>query len=299
MKVLCVGHSSYDISMPISDFPKENTKNRLASKIECVGGPSLTASLLLGKWDTEVYLTSVIGNDIYGDAVIKALKENNVNTDYIIRKEEIETTRTFILVNEKNASRTLFNVKSPIEVSENIEYKIEPDIILVDGEHYNLAVSAIKKFPNAIRVIDAGKYNQEIVKIARICDYVVCSKEFAELASKEKIDFSDADSLKRVFNNLEKEFPGNILITIEEKGCIYKLEDKIKMMSGIKVRAKDTTSAGDIFHGAFVYGLSKNLPLEKCLKIANIAAGLSVKVMGSSVSIPDVVEVYKIYEKNR
>ena len=53
------------------------------------------------------------------------------------------------------------------------------------------------------------------------------------------------------------------------------------------------------FAGAFVYGLTRNLPLEKCLKIANIAAGMSVKKVGASNSIPDVEEVYKIYEKNR
>ena len=71
------------------------------------------------------------------------------------------------------------------------------------------------------------------------------------------------------------------------------------MMSGIKVNANDTTGAGDIFHGAFAYGIAKKLPLEKCLKISNIAAGVSVKTLGSSISIPDVEEVYKIYEKNR
>ena len=94
-------------------------------------------------------------------------------------------------------------------------------------------------------------------------------------------------------------YKANIIITLENKGCLYKIEDKIKLMSGIKVHAIDTTSAGDIFHGAFIYGLTKNLPLEKCLKIANIAAGLSVKIPGSSNSIPDIMKVHSIYEKNK
>ena len=46
MKVLCIGHASYDISMFTEGFPKENTKYRLNDKVECPGGPALTASLL-------------------------------------------------------------------------------------------------------------------------------------------------------------------------------------------------------------------------------------------------------------
>ena len=169
----------------------------------------------------------------------------------------------------------------------------------MDGEHFSLAKNAIQKYPNAIKIIDAGKVTEETISLCAVCDYIICSKEFAELATKERIDYNEPDTLKVVLNKLESMFKGIIIVTQEEKGCLYKVEDKIKMMSGLKVFAKDTTGAGDIFHGAFTYGLSKQLPIEKCLKIANIAAGISVKTIGSSNSIPEVEEVYKIYEKNR
>lgn len=299
MKVLCIGHASYDISMPVEGFPKENTKYRLKEKIECPGGQALTAALLLGTWDVEVYFTGVIGNDYYGKVIIEEMKKRNVNSDYVITLNNMETTKTFVLINKLNASRTLFNVLPNILGLKPRNYNFEPDIILMDGDHFSLAEEAIQKYPKAIKIIDAGKVTEEVTRLCRFCDYIVCSKEFAELITKERINYNEPDSLKVVLNKLSELYKGQIIITQEEKGCLYKIDDKIKMMSGLKVFAKDTTGAGDIFHGAFTYGLTRNLPLEKCLKIANIAAGISVKTIGSSNSIPEVEEVYKIYEKNR
>ncbi len=298
MKVLCIGHASYDISMFTEGFPKENVKYRLKNKVECPGGPALTASLLLGFWGVETYFSSIIGKDYFADEIIKELKNKDVNIDYLIQKDNVETTKTFILVNKFNASRTVFNTYRDIAF-ENINYDMNPDIILMDGEHFELSMNAIEKYPNSIKVMDAGKVTNKITKLCSLSDYIICSKEFAELVTKVRIDYDDSNSFKEILNKLSDLYSGKVIITLENKGCLYKIDDKIKLMSGIKVHAVDTTAAGDIFHGAFVYGLSKNLDIEKCLKIANIAAGLSVKEPGSSISIPDIMKVHSIYEKNK
>ena len=298
MKVLCIGHASYDISMFTEGFPKENTKYRLNDKVECPGGPALTASLLLGSWGVDTYFSGIIGNDYYGNEIKKELINREVNYDYLVESNDVETTKTFILVNKFNASRTVFNTISEVE-NLDIDYAIIPDIILMDGENYNLSIKAIEKFPNSIKVMDAGKVTDKVTKLCSKSDYIICSKEFAELVTKIRIDFDDPNSFKLVLNKLNDMYKANVIITLENQGCLYKLEDKIQLMSGIKVHTIDTTSAGDIFHGAFIYGLTKNLPLEKCLKIANIAAGLSVKIPGSSNSIPDIMKVHSIYEKNK
>lgn len=299
MKVLCIGQASYDISMRVNKFPKENSENRLKEKVECAGGPALIAASLLGSWDVEVYFTGVIGNDIYGEVILEELKKRNVNYDYVVKLNGLETIKTFIIINKENASRTLFNVTPKIEGIKPRTYNFEPDVILMDGDNYSLALDAIEKYPSSIKVMDACSVTDETDKLCKKCDYIICTKDYAELITKERIDYNSPDTLKVVINKLESLYRGQIIITQEEKGCLYKIDDKIKMMSGLKVFANDTTGAGDIFHGAFVYGITKSLPLEKCLKIANIAAGLSVKKIGSSNSIPQVEEVYKIYEKNR
>ena len=68
-------------------------------------------------------------------------------------------------------------------------------------------------------------------------------------------------------------------------------------MPGLKVNAIDTTGAGDIFHGAFTYGIANGFDMEKTIMLANIAGGLSVQKMGSRLSVPSLSEVLDYYAK--
>ncbi len=94
--------------------------------------------------------------------------------------------------------------------------------------------------------------------------------------------------MKEIFNNI-------IIITLEAKGCLYEHNDNIKIMSSIKVKAIDSTGAGDIFHGAFVYGLIKGFSLEENLKMSNIAGALSVTRVGTRYSVPTIEEMKDYY----
>ncbi|HOP66040.1 MAG TPA: PfkB family carbohydrate kinase [Bacilli bacterium] len=89
-----------------------------------------------------------------------------------------------------------------------------------------------------------------------------------------------------------------IVVTLEEHGALYSQDGIIKLMPALNVVAKDTTGAGDIFHGAFVYGLANNFDLEKTIKYATVAGGLSVTKLGARNSVPDLKEVEAEYTKN-
>jgi sulfofructose kinase len=298
MKVLCIGHASYDISIIVNEYPKENTKYRVGEKVECGGGPACNAAYLLGCWDVDVYFQGIVGNDLYGKRIIEELKQKKVNTDYVEQNNDEDTSLSFIFVNKNNASRTLFNIGKKTAKIKKLKYDFTPDIIHIDGNYYEASINAFEKFPNAIKVIDAGRITDELLDLCHRVDYLVCSKGFAETIAGIKIDYKNLTTLKEVYEKLEKEFLCHIVITLEEKGVLYRENNKIKIMSALKVNAVDTTGAGDFFHGAFVYGLVNKLPIEKCVKIANVAAGLTVKEIGRQNKVPDIEKVYEIYKKN-
>ena len=113
-----------------------------------------------------------------------------------------------------------------------------------------------------------------------------------------KFDFNNPNSLVAIYNKLQDKYPNSIIvITLEEKGCLYQVGNEIKIMPGLNVQAVDTTGAGDIFHGAFTYGIANNFDMEKVITLANIAAGLSVQKIGSRLSIPNLSEVLDYYTK--
>lgn len=297
MKIVCIGHAAYDIVIPMEGYPIENTKNRLNSKIEGGGGPAATAAYLLGKWGCDVSFLGVVGSDQYGNYIKKELEQVNVDTTYLELNEEYNTTCSYIIANKLNGSRTVLTPKENDIKMNKINLNFEPDIILMDGQEYDMSVSLLEKYPKAISVIDAGRATKEIIDLCKKVNYVVCSKKFAEEVTNIKIDYENNETLKQIFIKLKEMFKNEIVITLESKGCLYEHDNEIKLMSSIKVTAIDSTGAGDIFHGAFVYGLSLNLPYEQILKLANVTAGLSVTSIGSRNSIFDLNEIKEKYEE--
>ena len=175
-----------------------------------------------------------------------------------------------------------------------IKLDFEPDIILIDAHEYDESVRLLEKYPNAISIIDAGSAREEVIKLAKKVNYVVCSKVFAEDVSGVKIDYDNEQTIIDLYHKLEKEFQGIIVVTLEDKGALYKYEGNIGIMDALKVDALDSTGAGDLFHGAFTYGVSKCYNLNTVLTIATVAGGISVKRIGgrNSVATKEEMRMY-------
>lgn len=294
-KVLCIGNASYDFTMPMDAYPVENSKYRIKEAIGCGGGPASNAAYLLGKWGVETYFAGVVGKDDNGKKIKEEFKQIGVDTRYLEMDPDNETTISFIIVNKKNGSRTIFTKRDKdMELSKDIDLK--PDIILVDGQELKASKKAIKDNPNAISVIDAGAMREPIVELSKLVDYVVCSRNFAEDYTGIRVNVYDSATMKLIFKRLNKDFK-NVIITLEDKGAVYQKDNVIKLMPSIKVKSVDSTGAGDIFHGAFVYGLLNEFDIEKIIMISNISGALSVTKLGSRYSMPNLEEVIDIYNK--
>ena len=97
-----------------------------------------------------------------------------------------------------------------------------------------------------------------------------------------------------MFNKLNRAFK-NIIISLEDMGCLYEIDGSMKIMPYMKLEPVDRVSSNEIFLGAFVYGISNKFDIEKSLKYANIARSISVTRIGGRTSIPTLDEVEDIY----
>lgn len=285
MKILCVGQASYDLTYLMSQYPEENTKNTSNLKVECGGGTASNPAYLLGKWGSEVAFAGVVGKDFYGEKVKKELLDASVDISYVF--ENKHTTVSVILANKQTGTRTI--VTSPKEgFLPDFSLSFYPDILLMDGREYETSISLLKKYPKAISVLDAGKNTDQVYDLCQKVDYVICSKEFAENFSSESFE---TNKKTQIFEKVESICKKNLVITLEKEGYLYRKDGEIKQGEALDISASDSTGAGDFFHGAFVYGLSKGYSYEQCLKIASITASLSCQYVGSRFSVPRKEEV--------
>ena len=295
MKIMCVGQSAYDITLPLDHYPIENKKVRVENKVECGGGSASNCAYLLSKWGMETYFAGIIGNDYYGEQIKKEYESIGVNTKYLQVSNKFKTTSSYIIANTSIGSRTILTSRDKDIKMEPQEINDEFDFILFDGYEKDFSMELIKKNPNAITILDAGSLKEATLELAHVVDYVVCSHDFAEDLSKVKIDYDDFDTIVEAYQELKKEIKGNVIITLESLGCFTCVNGLYKIIPSIKVKAIDSTGAGDICHGAFVYSLANGFDIEKAMRFSNITGAVSVETIGSRLSIPELERVNKIY----
>ena len=92
---------------------------------------------------------------------------------------------------------------------------------------------------------------------------------------------------KKILEIISKKYPSsNLLITLGEKGSIFKNKKNIIRTDAVQVKTIDTTAAGDTYIGYYIASFSKNQSIRNCMKIASLAASITVTKIGGAISIP-------------
>jgi sugar/nucleoside kinase (ribokinase family) len=292
--VLCIGHVAYDINIPVPFYPTENSKLEVNEIIEESGGPAANGAFLLAKWGVRAAFSGLVGNDLFGQKIIQEFKQAAIDITLTAVSPDYPTPLSVVQVNCQNGSRTIVNrkvSKAILDLKPENLLKMNPKILLLDGHELQASLTAIKKFPKALTVLDAGSLRKGTEILAGIVDYLVCSERFALAATglphlKNEIDWQECLRLLKKINN-----HGQVVVTLGERGLIYDDHGCLVYLPAYNAETVDTTGAGDIFHGAFVYGILNHLLYEDVLKLAAMAASLSVTRRGGQHSIPVLTQV--------
>jgi sulfofructose kinase len=293
VSALCIGHASWDLCMQVNAYPAEDSKSETTALLESGGGPAANAAWLLSRWGVPTALAAVVGQDDYGDKVIKELAGGGIDCRLVQRRAGYATPVSFIIVNRAAGSRTIINRKVPangLKLSPERLDGLNPGLLLFDGHDLEASLTAMAAFPSALTVLDAGSLREGTSILAGKVRYLVCSERFAGQVTGE------GDVLgrwQRCLGRLRELYRTVVVITLGSGGCAFDDGQHQVHLPALPVEARDTTAAGDIFHGAFAYGLLKGMSLAKTLEVSTVAAGLSVEKPGGRPSVPGLDDVLK------
>lgn len=99
------------------------------------------------------------------------------------------------------------------------------------------------------------------------------------------------ESLLTGAEELLKKGVKNVIVTMGDKGALLVNDEGKNLYPTRKVKAVDTTAAGDCFNAAFAVGLSEGMSHEEAIRFANTASSISVTRKGAQGSIPSRKEV--------
>ncbi len=93
---------------------------------------------------------------------------------------------------------------------------------------------------------------------------------------------------------LRRVHPGILCVTLGMRGAMALEGDRLIHLPAFAVHAVDTTGAGDVFRGGFIYGYLQGWPLEQTLRFANAAAAVSCTRFGAMSSVPSLDEAERL-----
>lgn len=285
MKVIGLGQCSLDYIVTVKKFPKEDTKEEALGFITQGGGPVATALVALSRLGVKTYFTGIVSDDEAGRSIKKGLMAEGVDTLGLVVKKGGSSQRAFIVANIKNGSRTIYWQRPGVE--ELAPQDVNPslirgkDFLLIDGLMRSAAAGAAKsardkKIPV---MLDAGSMRPGMLKLCGLSDYVVGSEAFSTGISPDPV---------RTLKKISALGPKAVTITLGRFGSVTWSEGRVFKTPAFRIKAVDTTGAGDVFHGGYIYGLLKGWKIEDTVSFASGFAALKCLRPGGRTGIPDL-----------
>ncbi|MDR1315305.1 MAG: PfkB family carbohydrate kinase [Spirochaetales bacterium] len=298
--VLCVGHACYDIIFALEEFPVENRKYKTTETGQSPGGPACNAASLLGKWGAPSSLACLLGDDIYAGLIINEMRDWGVDTSLCEKRVGRQTPLSCILVNSATGSRTIINRRDTRQCLALGEadfvraFPEAPRVLLFDGHEPRASLAAARAFPGALTVLDAGSLREGTDMLSHTVDYCIASETFAREAQGYT---GSSASLEKALRGLSRGGAAHVCITLGEEGGAFLEGGSVCRYTAYPAKTLDTSAAGDIFHGAFAWAILHGNNFDSALRLAAVAAGLSVQRRGGRASIPDLEETLRLADK--
>ena len=293
MKVAGLGQCSLDNLFVVDSFPAPDTKKEVIEWTTAGGGPVATALAGLSRLGMDCFFYGIIGDDEAGGKIADSLRSENIDITGLLKRPVSDSQVAFIAVEKNSGKRTIFWKRpsaGPLKPDElPDDFPADTDFLLVDGLMAEASIYAAEKArkKNIPVMLDAGRVRKGTIELAQMCDYVVASEEFAGELINSRNSFEPEKAIMRM-----KSFGAKtVTITLGDKGSITASGNEVFQTPAFKVDVADTTGAGDVFHGGYIYGLLQKWDIKDVVRFASAFAALKCKKLGGRAGIPALEEV--------
>ena len=291
MKIGVVGSINVDYVLIVDEFvkPGETIKAKKLKKFP--GGKGANQAVAAAKLSrNRVSMIGLVGKDDDGEWMIKKLESAGV---FGITKANDYTGKAFIEVISSGENRIIIYSGANAELTSdklNMELLENADIVLLQNEipfETTFEVARWARKRGKIVIFDPAPAQGVNIEILKYVDYITPNE--SEIKTLSETFFGKFESTERAAGLLIETGARSVIAKLGENGVYFRRGLKEVRIPAVKVKAVDTTAAGDVFNGAFAAFLEKGE--MEALRLAVKAAAISVTRIGAQSSIPDLEEV--------
>ena len=299
MKILSFGSLNIDYVYSVPHFVKKGETLSAKELNVYTGGKGLNQSIALARAGVETYQAGAIGTD--GMFLLEQLKEAGVKTDLVKILDDVRTGNAIIQNDDEGDNCiVLFGGANQAITKEQVDEVFKDftneDYLLIQNEINELSYIVEKAKEEGMKIIlNPSPMNEKIMKLPldQIDYFILNEIEAMQILEMDKPEEIDGKYIASLLHERFKD--ATIVLTLGSEGSVCISDDEYVEQSIYKVKAIDTTAAGDTYTGYFIAGILNGKTIKEAMDTASKASAIAVSRQGAAPSIPvlEEVEEYK------
>lgn len=296
-KIVVIGSSNTDMVVKVPHIPAPGETILGTDFLTIPGGKGANQAVAAARAGADVTFIACVSDDLFGKQAIENYRKEGIDTSCIKIQPGIHSGIALINVAEGG--------ENSISVAPGANSHLVPEDIHGFEAAFDSAKVVLAQLEIPMETVEAAVEIAHEKGIPFILNpapgvalpqsllskvTIITPNETESAIITSRKDFSEKDIPEMAGDIFEKEGI-TVLLTLGSKGVYLKTFDFEGMISGYKVKAVDTTAAGDVFNGALAAALAGEVELKKAVDFAQRAAAISVTRMGAQPSAPTLDEI--------
>lgn len=296
-RIVVVGSTNIDLVVQAPRIPRPG-ETVLGGEFRTVdGGKGANQAVAAARLGAEVNLVARIGADAFGDRAQARFQEEGIRTEYLVREEEAPHGVALILVDQHGENAIAVAPGANARLSPDDVDAAEPTLAACDAVLLQLEVplATVSRAVELARrhrrmvILNPAPYTAVPPGLLAGVDYLTPNETEAEMLLG-----GGAAGLGGVAPTAQRLLElgvGCVVVTLGKEGVFVVRPGEQFHVPGRRVRAVDTTGAGDAFSGALAVSLAEGRPFREAVRFAICASALAVTRFGAQSSLPTRAEV--------
>src|SRR5262249_48014357 len=295
---VALGLNAVDHLVLVPHYPEFNTKIQFIEHRLAPGGQSATAMAALSRLGLKTRYIGNVGSDRLGRFQLESLRADGIEASGVRIIEQAETQTAFIIVDQLSGERTVIWSRDPrLEIDPTtIDEKAVTSgrVLHLDGHNVQASIAAARlaKSAGVPTCLDIDNIYPDAAQLLPLIDFLISSSTFPAR-------MTGAPDLESALRKLHQVYGSPfVAATLWDRGVVAYFRGEYIYSPAFKIDCRDTTGAGDAFHGGFLYGVLAGYPVEATLRYANAVAGLKCRDLGARTALPsrnDVSEFLRLH----
>ena len=297
-KILVIGSLNMDNVIETPYMPQSGETLTGKSFSQVPGGKGANQAYAVGKLGGNVSMIGAVADDGVGDVLKKNLEAVGVNTAGISVIPGATTGQAFITVDAAGANSIILiagtnGMVTKEMIDQNRALIEECDILMmqleIDWKVVEYAKDLAVSMGKMVIVDPAPALPGLPASFWKGVSYIKPNETELEILVGRPV--KTKEDLEAAAGEMFAKGVGNVLVSLGGDGCLLMNREGSTFYPAKKVKAVDTTAAGDCFTAAFALALSKGEEVAQAIAYGQKASAIAVTRKGAQPSIPSPEEI--------